>query len=164
MSLTIIATAKDPANFLTMHSRMICEDQRINFFLLWGNFRPIPINNCQFWDHFLSLLSRKESFCIWYFCLVPLRPQQRNVKNTKLWKGIQIQEEKMSKGSLQIKCKYFNPGYCKFKDNCKKMHPKMDCLQTLCLDKSCQNRHPKTCRYTWLSRRRSSCMYMHNKY
>ena len=49
MSLTPTATARDPppANSPTMHNRMVCEDQQINFFMR-GNLRPFLSQNGKF--------------------------------------------------------------------------------------------------------------------
>ena len=70
----------------------------------------------------------------------------------------------MSEDSQQTRCKYFNTGYCKYEERCLFKHPKSVCMLALCQDKLCQNRHPKPCRFKALCRRRTTCMYRHNKY
>ena len=65
-----------------------------------------------------------------------------------------------------IKCKYFNTGFCKFKSECKFQHTETVCLQNNCKDKKCPHRHPEPCRFGEFCRRRTSCYYKHqeNKY
>ena len=70
----------------------------------------------------------------------------------------------MIEDSQSVRCKYFNTWYCKFEDECSYKHPKEVCLLHLCQDKTCIKRHPKACRFKAHRRRRSSCMYRHNKY
>ena len=36
-----------------------------------------------------------------------------------------------------------NSGYCKFKKDCQFQHPEVICSEDICLDKSCNKRHPK---------------------
>ena len=71
--------------------------------------------------------------------------------------------------SKKRKCRYFNRGYCKYKDKCRYMHSKNICTQYLqsmkCDKKDCDGRHPKTCK--WLRtqggcKRGSDCGYLHN--
>ena len=66
------------------------------------------------------------------------------------------------------KCRYFNRGYCKYKDKCRYMHPKNICTEYLqsmkCETRDCLGRHPKTCK--WWSKqdgctRGSECGYLH---
>ena len=69
------------------------------------------------------------------------------------------------------KCKYYNRGYCKYKEQCTHSH-----FRTICDEfstngkcsnfKSCLFRHPKPCRF-WTKkiegcRRGNTCLYMHN--
>ena len=43
-----------------------------------------------------------------------------------------------------IKCRYFNVGYCRLKDECPYNHPEIECDEH-CTDKTCNNRHKKEC-------------------
>ena len=68
------------------------------------------------------------------------------------------------------RCKYFNVGYCKYKDECKFIHPKDICkgyLQGNCSgsESDCQGRHPKVCK--WFERetgckRKDDCEFFHD--
>ena len=69
-------------------------------------------------------------------------------------------------GLPQIKCKYYNSGYCKFsrkESGCKKYHPTYICKITKCKDKTCRNRHPKVCRFKEECRFQLHCSYTHSK-
>ena len=44
-------------------------------------------------------------------------------------------------------CKYFQSGYCKFRDCCRKQHVKEICRTTTCNITLCTKRHPKPCKY-----------------
>ena len=77
-------------------------------------------------------------------------------------------EEEIKKTETFVKkCKYFNSGYCKFKTDCKFLHPKEICTIYLeggeCDRKLCKNRHPKVCK--WLQGKsgcqRNDCDYLH---
>ena len=43
-------------------------------------------------------------------------------------------------------CKYYQYGFCKFGDFCRKQHVKEVCSQKFCREKMCLKRHPKPCR------------------
>ena len=61
-------------------------------------------------------------------------------------------------------CPFYNVGFCKFKDNCVKIHPKDDCLNTNCKRKRCMKRHRKLCKYEQHCRRfkkSNSCEFKH---
>ena len=49
------------------------------------------------------------------------------------------------------KCRHFNRGFCKYRDSCGYFHPSTICAEYLrdgiCLRESCNERHPKHCRY-----------------
>ena len=56
----------------------------------------------------------------------------------------------------QNKCRYFNRGYCKFKENCRFFHSSVICEDFLEIgicksSEGCIKRHPKNCRY-WCKR------------
>ena len=68
----------------------------------------------------------------------------------------------MTDGRLQSVCKYYNTGFCKFKDECNSYHLTNICPKKGCRDKACPNRHPKKCRYKDQCRRRSTCLYCHD--
>ena len=44
-------------------------------------------------------------------------------------------------------CEYFKFGYCKFLDTCRLMHIKEKCENQSCEIKSCNLRHPRTCKF-----------------
>ena len=56
----------------------------------------------------------------------------------------------VEKRRKERKCKYFNCGYCKYKDKCKFSHPSKVCenyLEGKCDGKECPDRHPKKCKW-----------------
>ena len=53
----------------------------------------------------------------------------------------------MTNQDIQIKCVYYNRGYCKNKNKCQDYHPKEDCNITNCRYKECKYRHRKLCKY-----------------
>ena len=67
----------------------------------------------------------------------------------------------MASEKISIKCKYFNTGFCKYKDECQYFHPKEICEEVSCINKGCRYRHPKQCRYKDQCHRRSLCAYRH---
>ena len=44
-------------------------------------------------------------------------------------------------------CRFSKFGYCKYKENCRKIHFNEICKETRCATKSCSKRHPKMCRF-----------------
>ena len=71
--------------------------------------------------------------------------------------------EKMVDKKIQRKCKFYNSGFCRYKDECFFIHPKTICIEEACRDKNCLDRHPKQCRYEDKCRRRLSCLYKHKE-
>ena len=48
------------------------------------------------------------------------------------------------------KCRYFNVGYCKYKEKCRFTHPEETCKEYVegkCEGNSCPRRHPKACKW-----------------
>ena len=78
-----------------------------------------------------------------------------------------LAKEKVKMENLKKKCKYFNKGHCKFKTECKFLHPSENCGKYMegdkCDQKACNARHPKVCK--WLQGRsgcrRQNCDYLH---
>ena len=60
------------------------------------------------------------------------------------------------------KCKYYNSGYCKYKDRCTSSHPIEEC-ETSCKEKTCEKRHRKLSRYGVKCRQKSKCSYKHTE-
>jgi len=65
------------------------------------------------------------------------------------------------------KCKFYDKGFCKYKDECKYQHPIIDCTNN-CLDKQlCPKRHRKECKFKnkCYHNEKDVCEYLHkNKY
>ena len=63
----------------------------------------------------------------------------------------------------QIKCKYFDSGYCKFRNTgCSFFYPEVVCLRTFCENnKRCLKRHPRKCRYEMKCIYLNNCSYRH---
>ena len=60
------------------------------------------------------------------------------------------------------KCKYFDKGYCKYKDKCPYYHPTIDCEQ--CENSTmCNKRHRSMCKYENICyfNKTNSCEYKH---
>ena len=54
------------------------------------------------------------------------------------------------KNKKGIRCRYFNYGFCKYKEKCRFIHPKEVCKTYIggnCEESSCQKRHPRACKY-----------------
>ena len=66
------------------------------------------------------------------------------------------------------RCRYFNRGFCKYKNKCRFVHPNKICIIYLknqtCNEKSCIDRHPKLCKWTKSSGgcKREDCDYLHS--
>jgi hypothetical protein len=58
----------------------------------------------------------------------------------------------------KTKCKY--TGYCKYKEECKYLHPKEECKEN-CRIKSCMKRHVKLCKFITNCRHKEKCAYKH---
>ena len=61
------------------------------------------------------------------------------------------------------KCKHYNVGYCRYKDDCKFKHPKEDCESKNCSFRKCPKRHRRNCWYGEKCKRREGCEFIHNK-
>ena len=62
------------------------------------------------------------------------------------------------------KCVHFNSGYCKFNvKGCKFFHPTEDCSEDSCIDKKCNKRHPRKCKFEENCRynKKGKCSYKH---
>ena len=46
-----------------------------------------------------------------------------------------------------FQCYHNNLGYYRFREKCKYQHYFDDCSKSICRDKRCPYRHPKTCKY-----------------
>ena len=65
-------------------------------------------------------------------------------------------------GKIPKKCPYYNKGYWIFtrKDGgCQNFHPKSICKKLNCRDKSCEERHPKPCRFDDCCRFQTRCQW-----
>ena len=73
-----------------------------------------------------------------------------------------ISEIKKMAGEI---CKHNQKGFCKFGDHCRKKHINDICTSD-CQDKSCNLRHPRTCRYFILNgtcKFGEMCAYTHKE-
>ena len=84
---------------------------------------------------------------------------------------IEHHQEESRKVKVPRRCKFFNSGFCKERENCCFEHPESLCQTYLRTSKcqsfrSCPHRHPKVCRY-WKNGecfRGQSCSYIHQKF
>ena len=70
--------------------------------------------------------------------------QEHHRSNIYLIK-LRNQLEKLKKMEGVV-CKYFQTGYCKFQEHCRKHQVKEICETENCKTKSCKYRHPKVCK------------------
>ena len=65
---------------------------------------------------------------------------------------------------MELVCKYYQCGFCKFGDKCRKHHIKEICLIKNCTLKTCMKRHPKAWKYFVTQKSckfGESCSYKH---
>ena len=77
--------------------------------------------------------------------------------------------ETSKKEGQKIKCRYYNRGFCKYRENCKFFHSTVMCKTYLaegtCNKVACYDRHPKVCKF-WAGSskgcpRNASCEFLH---
>ena len=71
-------------------------------------------------------------------------------------------EESQSSSIINI-CPYFRVGYCKYRERCKNFHPKENCCEIKCSNKSCNKRHRKPCKFGERCTRKDSCEFLHDQ-
>ena len=98
---------------------------------------------------------------------IKIKPQQRMVVQRLNSTKLKIISDKitsvMVEKKIQRKCKFYNTGFYRYKDECLFIHHKTICIVKACRDKKCMDRHPKQCRYEDQCRRRTSCLYRHEE-
>ena len=65
---------------------------------------------------------------------------------------------------MDVVCKYFQCGFCKFGESCRKQHMKETCPAQSCTSNSCMKRHPKICKYFLVQKSckfGEKCLYKH---
>ena len=65
---------------------------------------------------------------------------------------------------MDVVCKYFQCGFCKFGESCRKQHVKETCPAQSCTSNSCMKRHPKICKYFLVQKSckfGEKCLYKH---
>ena len=94
-----------------------------------------------------------------------LQNQLKSLKDEVTENDVRENEE----GKGQVKCKYFNSGFCRMQENCIFSHKSLKICDAhkngiKCRDNSCNERHPKVCRYFVRGScfRNESCLYFHN--
>ena len=62
-----------------------------------------------------------------------------------------------------FQCYYNNVGYCKYREHCRYQHFNDSCQKSVCRDKKCKFRHPKTCKHGDECKffKRKCCVYSH---
>ena len=90
-----------------------------------------------------------------------------NVDTLKNSTKDEIKEDNIAKKAKR-KCRYFNGGYCKYKQKCRYIHPKDICKEYIqnqkCEDKECLDRHPRECKWERSiggCNRNEVCDYLH---
>ena len=78
----------------------------------------------------------------------------KRIENEKDASKVESEKEVDNNKAIKAKkCKYFNRGYCKYKIECRFVHPREICKIYLegkkGDDKNCKDRHPKVCKW-WL--------------
>ena len=59
------------------------------------------------------------------------------------------------------KCKFYDGGYCKYKNNYFFFHPEEDCVNVNCFKQNCDKRHRRVCKYNVICKHRENCEYKH---
>ena len=90
--------------------------------------------------------------------LTQIEDDLKNIKNNK-------KDESLPKESDTKRCNFFNRGYCKLKQSCPLLHPKVICVEEKCLNKECKKRHPNICKHwqTGLCKFGILCEFTHPK-
>ena len=70
-------------------------------------------------------------------------------------------QESQSSSATNI-CPYYRVGYCKYKENCKNIHPKENCDERKCSSRDCNKRHRKPCKFGQKCIRINSCEFLHD--
>ena len=72
---------------------------------------------------------------------------------------------KLTNETTTFQCHHNNTGFCKFGNQCKYLHFHTICLENICRNQKCPNRHPKTCRFgdNCKFNSRKACVYRHDK-
>ena len=67
------------------------------------------------------------------------------------------------KNENYFQCFHNNVGYCKYRDHCQYQHFTEICQKTVCRDKTCKFRHPRSCKFGEHCRflRKKCCLYRH---
>ena len=111
------------------------------------------------------LIDKKEKDASKQAIEAAIEELNQEISNIKEAKGGNCEEGQMASDKTKnSKCRYFNSGYCKYKQRCKFLHPKNICKETNCERGKCPNRHPKACK--WYSgatgcRRGEDCDFSH---
>ena len=73
--------------------------------------------------------------------------------------------EVQSEKKTTRKCRYFNRGYCKYRERCRFYHSPNICKvyleKGICRKNSCSDRHPRKCKYKENCPRYEQCQYLH---
>ena len=78
-----------------------------------------------------------------------------------------IEDSKLTKDVTEnrniFQCYYNNVGFCKFGNECRFQHFYQKCPKKICRDRSCRNRHPKTCKHgeNYKFLKKNCCAYNH---
>ena len=67
------------------------------------------------------------------------------------------------KNENYFQCFHNNVGYCKYRDHCQYQHFTEICQKTVCRDKTCKFRHPRSCKFGEHCRflQKQCCLYRH---
>ena len=73
------------------------------------------------------------------------------------------QNKEAGKTKTSEKCKYYNRGYCKNKEDCENLHNDKVCDDLDCDENKCEKRHPNPCRFgpRCQFKKRKQCLYLH---
>ena len=64
----------------------------------------------------------------------------------------------------KIKCQNYDRGFCKYGEECSKIHPDKVCKEPNCFSDKCDKRHPNPCKFGLRCKfnRRNVCLYSHD--
>ena len=100
--------------------------------------------------------------------IIKLKNEIQSIRNSKE-ETSDGTHDNLVKNKKDIKCRYFNCGFCKYKSKCKFMHPLEVCEMHMegnqCKDSRCSKRHPKPCKWYKSEtgcRRVEACEFSHD--
>ena len=110
---------------------------------------------------------------IWLIMLEKVESLRKRVECLEtILENLVVTNRNSEKGESQQakpKCRYYNRGFCKFRERCRYYHSAIICVEFLevgmCRKNGCPDRHPRICKF-WAQNpegcpRKDQCQYLH---